>query len=273
MGRDLNSCQRIEQSLTKDFGKVLWKPFLQAVEMYALLRPGDTAAVCVSGGKDSMVLAKLMQMLQRTGKIPIQLTFLMMDPGYTPEDRQKILDNAALLNIPLTIFDTNIFSVIEHTKNNPCFLCSKMRRGYLYSRAQAAGCCKIALGHHRNDVIETTVMAMLHSGQLQTMAPKVRSQNYPGMELIRPLYRIAEADIDAWAQANGLSFLQCACQASRSPEDSARAQTKALLAALKEKNPDVEKNIFRSLHTVCLDTFPAYKIGRERHSFLEQYAE
>lgn len=275
MKRKLTCAQILEQSLTRHYGKTLWKPFLHAIEKYALIEPGDRIAVCISGGKDSMLLGKLMQMLQRTEMIPFSLVFLMMDPGYHPRDLQAILDNAALLDIPLTIFKTNVFKAVSHTRNNPCSLCAKMRRGHLYHEAQQLACNKIALGHHLNDIIETTVMAMFHSGQLQTMAPKVRSQHFTGMQLIRPLYCVREEDILAWVQENQLSFLQCACRITRDnvqgTGNSKRQETKELLAKLKKSNPEIEKNIFRSLHTVCLDTFPMYKIGKEKHSFLENY--
>ncbi len=273
--RTLDEAGRIGQSLTTTFGKTIWKPFTQAIRKYELIEPGDRIAVCISGGKDSMLLALLMQMLQKNGPLPFGLTFLVMDPGYAPENRARIEQNAARLGIPVTIFETNIFRVAANTKNNPCFLCAKMRRGHLYQKAQALGCNKIALGHHYNDVIETTVMGMFYGAQLQTMIPKLHSQNFPGMELIRPLYCVREEAILEWVRASGLHFLQCACQLTRDCADgvgdSKRQETKALLARLKETNPNIEKNIFHSIHTVCLHTFPEYKIGKEKHSFLETY--
>ncbi len=275
MKRELTPAQQMEQTLTTKFGKTIWKPFLQAIRNYELIEPGDRIAVCISGGKDSMLLAKLMQLLQRTGMFSFELCFLVMDPGYAPENLAKIKQNADSLRIPLTIFETNVFRVAANTKNNPCFLCAKMRRGHLYQKAQELGCNKIALGHHYNDVIETTVMGMFYGAQLQTMIPKLHSQNFPGMELIRPLYCIKEADILAWVQDSCLTFLQCACQLTKDCADgvgdSKRLEIKQLIAQLKEQNPNIEKNIFHSIHTVCLHTFPEYKIGKEKHSFLEHY--
>ncbi len=275
MKRELQPHQCIERTITTEFGKTIWKPFLQAVRTYELIQPGDRIAVCISGGKDSMLLAKLMQMLQRTGMLSFDPTFLVMDPGYHPENRKKIEQNARLLQLPVTIFETNIFRVAANAKNNPCFLCAKMRRGHLYQKARSLGCNKIALGHHYNDVIETTVMGMFYGGQLQAMIPKLHSQNFPGMELIRPLYCVKEEDILAWAARNQLEFLQCACQltadCANGAADSKRLEIKNLIRTLKQTNPNIEKNIFHSLHTVCLHTFPGYKIQKEKHSFLEQY--
>ncbi len=275
--RQLSQSQQMAQDITKTFGKTIWKPFTQAIRQYELIQPGDRIAVCISGGKDSMLLAKLMQMFQCTGQIPFALTFLVMDPGYAPENRRRIEQNAAQLEIPITIFETNIFRVAAQTKNNPCFLCAKMRRGHLYQKAQELGCNKIALGHHYNDVIETTVMGMFYGAQLQTMIPKLHSQNFPGMELIRPLYCVREEAILEWTAQSGLHFLQCACRLTKDCADgvgdSKRLETKQLIAALKKTNPNIEKNIFHSIHTVCLHTFPEYKIGKEKHSFLESYAD
>ena len=214
MSKQLSRCQAIEQSITKKYRKELWNPFVEAVKRYELIQAGDRIAVCISGGKDSMLMAKLMQMLQRITEVPFQLTFLVMDPGYNDENRKKIESNAKLLEIPVTFFETNIFSVAYKTEKSPCFLCAKMRRGHLYNKAKELGCNKIALGHHFNDVIETTVMGMFYSSQLQAMIPKLRSKNFEGMELIRPLYCVHEEDIIAWAKHNGLEFIRCACQAA-----------------------------------------------------------
>ena len=268
--------QLAERSISKKYRKDIWNPFMVAVKRYELLQPGDKIAVCVSGGKDSMLLAKLMQMLQRIGPTPFALVFLCMDPGYSPEHRRKIQENAALLDIPLAFFETDILSAANSAEKSPCYLCARMRRGHLYSQAQALGCNKIALGHHFNDVIETTVMGMFFGAQLQAMLPKLRSHHYPGMELIRPLYCVHEDAIRAWSRYNGLSFLQCACrftEAGNGQHIGARREIKALLRDLKRAHPDIEKSIFASLHAVSLDTFPGYKQGTQAHSFLERCDE
>ena len=276
--RILRPCQLVERSIVKKYRKELWNPFIAAVKRYKLIAEGDKIAVCISGGKDSMLLAKLMQLLQRISEVPFELVFLVMDPGYNPENRRKIEENAALLEIPITIFETDIFSVANNTEKNPCYLCARMRRGHLYSHAQALGCNKIALGHHFSDVIETTVMAMFFGAQLQAMMPKLHSQNFPGMELIRPLYCIHEDHILAWKRYNHLEFIQCACRFTESiaaTENahglSKRQEVKALIRQLKKENPDIEKSIFSSIHSVCLDTFPGYKTKGKDHSFLEHY--
>jgi tRNA(Ile)-lysidine synthase TilS/MesJ len=271
MKRQLAACERITQSITTEYSKNIWNPFIKAIGQYELIQENDRIAVCISGGKDSMLLALLMKMYRHISSVPFSLEFLVMDPGYHPENRRKIEENAALLQIPVTFFETNIFQVASHTRNNPCFLCAKMRRGHLYHRAQQLGCNKIALGHHFNDVIETTVMGMFYGAQLQAMAPKVRSRNFDGMELIRPLYCVHEEAIISWMQKNELSFLQCACHMTQNEGNSKRQEIKDLLASLSQQNPNIEKNIFHSIHTVCLDTFPAYKIGKQRYSFLESY--
>ncbi len=279
MSRELTPCQMIERSIHKKYRKELWTPFIAAVKRYALVNAGDEIAVCVSGGKDSMLLAKLMQLLQRCSDVPFGLKFLVMDPGYAPENRRKIEENAALLQLPVEIFETDIFDVTGSVEKNPCYLCARMRRGHLYSRAQALGCNKIALGHHFNDVIETTVMALFYGAQLQGMMPKLHSTNFPGMELIRPLYCVHEDDIRAWARYNGLSFLQCACRLTEAiaeadgPGPSKRQEIKQLLRTLRRDNPDIEKSVFSAIHSVCLDTFPGWKTKGEEHSFLERYDE
>lgn len=272
--------QKAEQSINKKFRKELWNPFIAAVKRYELIEEGDKIAVCISGGKDSMLLAKLMQILHRFSEVPFELVFLVMDPGYNEPNRRKIEENAALLNVPITVFETDIFSVANKTEKNPCYLCAKMRRGHLYSKARELGCNKIALGHHLSDVIETTVMAMFYGAQLQGMIPKVHSLNFEGMELIRPLYCVHEDDIIAWARYNGLEFIRCACRFTEdiaADEDgvghSKRQEVKLLIRKLKEDNPDIEKSIFNSIHSVCLDTFPGYKTKGEAHSFLEKYSE
>ena len=278
MSRELTPCQLIERSIHKKYRKELWTPFITAVKRYALVNAGDRIAVCVSGGKDSMLLAKLMQLLQRHSDVPFELRYLVMDPGYNPANRRRIEENAALLQLPVEIFETDVFDVANRAEKNPCYLCARMRRGHLYSRAQALGCNKIALGHHFNDVIETTVMAMLYGAQLQGMMPKLHSTNFPGMELIRPLYCVHENDIIAWGRINGLTFLRCACRFTEQMEasgdgvgESKRQEIKQLLRTLKRDNPDVEKSVFNAIHAVCLDTFPGWKTKGEAHTFLEGY--
>lgn len=278
MSRTLSPAARMERSILTDFRKTLWKPFIAAIRQYDLIQPGDRIGVCISGGKDSMLLAKLFQVLHRHTAIPFELEFIVMDPGYNTVNRQKIIDNAALMEIPIRIFDSDIFDAATNAERNPCYLCARMRRGFLYDRAQELGCNKIALGHHFNDVIETTLLGMLYGSQLQAMLPKLHSRNFAGMELIRPMYMIHEDEIKAWCAANGLTFIQCACrfveQRDHSADgvgDSKRQEVKLLLRQLRLTNPDVEKSIFNSIHTVTLDTFPGWKIHGEAYSYLEDY--
>lgn len=274
--RELNRGQKIEQSITYKYRKQLWAPFLTAVNQYDLIAPGDHIAVCISGGKDSMLMAKLMQMLQKYSKIPFSLTYLVMDPGYSPVNRQKIIANAETLDLPIQIFDTQIFAAAEHEMKKPCYLCARMRRGHLYHEAQVLGCNKIALGHHLNDAIETVLMSMFWSSKLETIVPKCHSENFAGMELIRPMYGIKEDDIKAWCQSNDLFFIQCACHftenAAKEDEHlSKRLEAKLLIRELKKDNPEIEDNMFRALHRVQLNTFPGYQNGREMHSILDDY--
>ena len=276
MERALEPYQLIERSILKKYRKELWKPFIYAVKRYELIRAGDRIAVCISGGKDSMLLAKLMQELNRHSDVPFSLVYLVMDPGYNERNRRKIESNAALLHIPITIFETNIFDVANKSGHSPCYLCARMRRGHLYSKARELGCNKIALGHHFNDVVETTVMGMFFGSQLQAMLPKLHSTNFPGMELIRPLYCVHEEDILAWVRYNGLNFIRCACRFTENATDcdsggSKRQEIKLLLRRLKRDNPNIEKSIFNSIHTVTLDTFPGYKQAGVWHSFLDDY--
>lgn len=278
MTRTLTPAQAIERSIIKTYRKELWHPFHQAVSTYQLIEPHDRIAVCISGGKDSMLLAKLMQQLHRHTNIPFELVFLAMDPGYQPQNRQLLEDNANLLDIPLTLFTSRIFDVANQTDRNPCYLCARMRRGTLYAKAQELGCNKIALGHHLNDVIETPLLSMLYGGQLQAMPPKLHSTNFPGMQLIRPLYMVREEAIVAWANHNRLTFLQCACRLTEQcvVDDSGRStskrqEIKLLIQAVKKHNPDVEKSIFQSIHNVHIDTMPGYKSEGENHSFLERF--
>ncbi len=279
MARTLSPSARIERSILTDFRKTLWKPFIAAIKRYDMIQPGDNIAVCISGGKDSMLLAKLFQVLHHHTAIPFEMVFIVMDPGYNPRNRQKIIDNAALMEIPIRIFDSDIFDAATHADRNPCYLCARMRRGFLYDRAQELGCNKIALGHHFNDVIETTVMGMFYGSQLQAMLPKLHSHNFENMELIRPMYCIHEEDIKAWCAANELTFIQCACrfveqrdQSLDGVGDSKRQEIKLLLRQLKENNPDIEKSIFNSIHAVSLDTMPGWKVKGREYSFLDGYA-
>ena len=277
MPRDLTPNEKIERSIIKRFRKELWKPFIVAVKRYELIQPGDKIAVCISGGKDSMLLAKLMQELHRHTFIPFEQEFIVMDPGYSPANRARIEENARLMEIPIHIFESDIFDVTSNMSSNPCYMCARMRRGFLYDRARELGCNKIALGHHFNDVIETTVMGMFYGAQLQGMMPKLHSKNFPGMELIRPLYCIHEDDILSWCRYNDLTFINCACRLTeRAAQDahvSKRQEVKELLRSLRQHNPDVEKSVFNSIHAVSLDTMPGCKWRGQEHTFLEWYDE
>ena len=274
--------EQIEKSLSKKFKKDIFSRFTKAIVDYELVREGDKIAVCISGGKDSMCMAKLFQELKKHDKFPFELVFLVMDPGYSDINRKMIESNAALMGIPLEIFETRIFDAVDNIDKSPCYLCARMRRGYLYRRAQDLGCNKIALGHHFDDVIETVLMGMLYSGQYQSMMPKLHSTNFPGMELIRPMYLVRESDIESWRDYNGLTFLRCACRfteaqgmmaSGRSVKegDSKRLETKRLIAELKKTNPFVEANIFKATQNVVLNKVLGYKQHGEKHSFLEDY--
>lgn len=280
MKREFEFYQRVERSILTTYRKEIWKPFILAVKRYELIQERDKIAVCISGGKDSMLLAKLIQELQRHSKVHFETVFLVMDPGYSEVNRRKIEENAAMLNVPITIFETDIFSVANGTDHNPCYLCARMRRGHLYDYARRLGCNKIALGHHYDDVIETILMGMLYGAQVQTMMPKLHSTNFPGMELIRPLYLIREDDIKAWRDANELHFIQCACHftdtcttCSNQETRSKRQEIKELIRTLKQRNPDVEAHIFRSVENVNLDTVIGWKSGGKKYSFLDRYDE
>ena len=278
MSRELTPQETAERSLIKTYRKTLWNPFIAAVKRYDLVCPGDRIAVCISGGKDSMVLAKLMQELQRHTEQPFSLTFRVMDPGYNPANRALIESNAALLGIPVEIFESDIFDVTTQVEKNPCYLCARMRRGWLYAKARELGCNKIALGHHFSDVVETTLLGLFYGAQVQAMMPKLHSKNFPGMELIRPLYCVHEDAVIAWKNYNQLRFLQCACrftEARDAAEDgvgeSKRQEIKVLLRQLKRTNPNIEKSIFQAIHGVQLDTFPGFKYRGRAYSFLEFY--
>ena len=277
MGRELEKHELVERSIIKTYSKRIWNPFLIALKNYKLVNAGDKIAVCISGGKDSMLMAKLLQELHKYSEVPFELVYLVMDPGYNAENRKKIEDNARLLHIPITVFETDIFTVADKTEKSPCYLCARMRRGHLYKKAQDLGCNKIALGHHFNDVIETTLLGMFYGSQLQSMPPKLHSTNFRGMELIRPMYCIHEDAIIAWQKYNGLEFIQCACRFTENCEngtgDSKRQEIKQLIKELKKTNPNIEKSIFNSIHSVCLDTMVGYKSNGIEYSFLDNYDE
>ncbi len=278
---DAEFAAEVEESIRKRFKKSIWSKFTKAINEYELVKEGDCVAVCISGGKDSMLMAKLFQELKRHNKFPFEVKFLIMDPGYSPENRKLIESNAKRLNIPVTIFESDIFESVFNVEKSPCYLCARMRRGHLYSKAKELGCNKIALGHHYDDVIETILMGMLYGAQMQTMMPKLHSTNFERMELIRPLYLIREDDIKAWRDANDLKFIQCACKftdtCSSCAEDgqskSKRLEVKKLIAELKKTNPFVEGNIFKSVENVNLSTIVAYKQNGVRHHFLDTYDE
>lgn len=276
---DADRTREIERSIIKKFRKPVWRRFTKALNDYELVKDGDKIAVCISGGKDSMLMAKLFQELARHGKKNFDVVFLVMNPGYNERNFQLIKENARILNIPITVFQSEIFNIVASEESSPCYLCARMRRGHLYSRAKELGCNKIALGHHYDDVIETILMGMLYGGQVQTMMPKLHSTNFEGMELIRPMYLIREADIIHWADYNNLHFIRCACRftekvaAAAEEEDkgSKRAEVKALIRQLAAKDPVVEFNIFKSVENVNLNTVIAYKKDGVKHHFLETY--
>ena len=279
--RDADKRERIEIGLRRTYHERLFSKFAKAVKTYELIEEGDRIAVCISGGKDSMLMAKLFQELQRHHKCHFELTFMVMDPGYNELNRQLIEHNARLLGVPVTIFESNIFDIVYKEEKNPCYLCARMRRGHLYSKARELGCNKIALGHHYDDVIETILMGMLYGGQVQSMMPKLHSTHFPGMELIRPMYLIREDDIKTWRDANDLHFIQCACRftdtcTTCNPNGrtvSKRMEIKQLIAALKKTNPAVEANIFKSMENVSLDTVIRYNHKGQVHFFLDEYSK
>ena len=271
-------CEHVELSIRKKFKKKIWSKFTKAVREYELVKEGDRIAVCISGGKDSMLMAKLFQELKRHNKFNFEVKFLVMDPGYSPENRKVIEENVRKMKIPIQIFESNIFESVFEIEKSPCYICARMRRGYLYNYAQQMGCNKIALGHHYDDVIETILMGMLYSAQVQTMMPKLHSTNFEGMELIRPMYLIREDDIKAWRDYNDLHFIQCACKftdtcttCNNEENQSKRMEIKKLIAELKKTNPFVEGNIFKSVENVNLDTVVGYKAKGVRHNFLDTY--
>ena len=270
---------QIERSLIKKFRKPIWRKFTKAVRDYELIQEGDKIAVCISGGKDSMIMAKLFQEIQRHGQVKFDLEFLIMNPGYNKANWELIQHNAKVMGIPLTVFETDIFNIVEDIDDSPCYLCARMRRGYLYSHAQALGCNKIALGHHFDDVIETILMGMLYSGKVETMMPKLHSKNFEGMELIRPLYLIKEEDIKAWCRYNELQFIQCACRFTEkaamegNEKLSKRDAVKRLIGQLREESEIIEKNIFKSVTNINLKTVIGYHKDDREYNFLDDYEE
>lgn len=275
---DEQRCKDVERSIVKKFRRGIWRKFTKAINEYELIKDGDKIAVCISGGKDSMLMAKLFQELYRHGKKNFDVVYLVMNPGYNDLNYQTIVSNAKLLNVPITVFKTEIFDTVADITDSPCYLCARMRRGYLYSKAKELGCNKIALGHHFDDVIETILMGMLYGGQVQTMMPKLHSTNFEGMELIRPLYLVREEEIIHWMNYNDLHFIQCACRFTENcascggtEKGSKRAEIKELIRELAKKSPVIENNIFRSVENVNLKTIIAYKENGVKHSFLDTY--
>ncbi|MDW5298965.1 MAG: ATP-binding protein [Sedimentibacter sp.] len=269
--------EEIERSIIKKYRKSIWSKFISGIKEYELIQDGDKIAVCISGGKDSMLMAKCMQQLQKYSEIKFETEYLVMDPGYNTINRQRIIDNAKLLNIPIKIFDSQIFEIVASVDETPCYLCARMRRGYLYRYAKELGCNKIALGHHFDDLIETVLMSMLYAAEIKTMMPKLHSTNFEGMELIRPMYKIREEDIIAWKRYNELQFIKCACRFTENcvlddnGGGSKRQEMKDLIKKLRQGNPSIDTNIFRSIHNINLETIIGYKQGKERHSFLDNY--
>ncbi|MCR5556018.1 MAG: ATPase [Butyrivibrio sp.] len=272
-------CKDIERSIIKKFRAELWSQFTKAINTYDLIRDGDKIAVCISGGKDSMLMAKLFQELERHGKKNFEVVYMVMNPGYNRINYETILNNAKIMQIPITVFDSDIFDIVDEAGGSPCYLCARMRRGALYSKARELGCNKIALGHHYDDVIETILMGMLYGGQVQTMMPKLHSTNFEGMELIRPLYLVREEDIKKWMNYNNLKFINCACRLTEScascggtDKGSKRAEIKSLISELRERSPYIEANIFKSVENVSLNTVICYKTADgKKHHFLDTY--
>lgn len=270
--------KEIERSIIKKYRKTIWGKFIEGIKEYELVGEGDKIAVCISGGKDSMLLAKCMQELERHGKFDFELAFIVMDPGYNAINRQIIINNAGLLNIPIEMFETGIYDIVAEAEGSPCYLCARMRRGYLYKQARELGCNKIALGHHFDDVVETVLLGMFYGGQFQTMMPKLHSTNHEGMELIRPLYMVREADIIDWKNFNDLQFIQCACRFTENctmcdngAGGSKRQEIKALIKKLRKTDGIIDKNIFRSMYNVNLNTVIGYQKDGVKHSFLDEY--
>lgn len=276
--KELTESEKIEKSITITYRKSIWANFIKGIKEFKMIEEGDKIAVCISGGKDSMLLAKCMQEIQKHRQIKFDMVFLVMNPGYNEENKQKIISNAKLLNIPITMFESNIFDIVKDIQDHPCYVCARMRRGCLYNKAQELGCNKIALGHHLDDVIETVLMGMLYGAQMQTMMPKVKSTSHQGMQLIRPLYYVKEADIIRWKERNNLQFIQCACkiteQQAKNGEDefaSKRAEMKRLIKQLRETYEKVDMNILSSTKNVNLNTIISYVKDGEVHHFMDKY--
>lgn len=279
MAKELSRCGEIEHTIQTTYRRKIWTPFVKAIKDFNLIKKDDKIAVCISGGKDSMLMAKLFQMFQKISNVPFEIVYLVMNPGYNDVNLNRIVENAKTLEIPITIFDTKIFDATQKMEKNPCYMCARMRRGHLYSKAKELGCNKIALGHHYTDVIETTLMSMLHGGQIQGMLPRIKSANFEGMELIRPLYYIHEEAIINWRIRNNLEFIACACRMTEKNEElgrattSTRQQIKYLIKELKKTNEFVEDNIFMSMNNVQLDTCRGWKIKDQKFSFMDRFSE
>lgn len=275
----MSDCQQVERSIVKKYRREIWRKFISAVDGYELIQEGDKIAVCMSGGKDSMLMAKCMQQLARYSKFPFEVIYLVMNPGYNDRNRRKIEDNAALLSLPIQVFPAPIFDYVAKLNKYPCYICARMRRGYLYKQAKELGCNKIALGHHFDDVIETVLMSMFYNGEFKTMMPKLRSTNWEGMELIRPMYRVKEKDILAWKRYNDLQFIQCACRMTENcavddgGTGTKRQEIKRLIRTLRQTNPSIDNNLFNSIHDVNLDTLIGCHFRGQKQSFSEQYAQ
>ncbi|MDD4088116.1 MAG: ATP-binding protein [Tissierellia bacterium] len=267
--------EEIERSIIKKYRKTIWAKFISAIKEYKLIQNNDKIAVCISGGKDSMLMAKCMQHLQKYSEIEFETEYLLMDPGYNDANKKRIMENAEILNIPIRTFSTPIFEIVDRVEETPCYLCARMRRGYLYRNARELGCNKIALGHHFDDVIETVLMSMFYAAEIKTMMPKLRSTNHEGMELIRPMYKVREEDIIAWKKYNNLQFIQCACSITEKIQNekagSKRQETKLLIKKLREINPNIDINIFKSIYNVNLDTIIGYRKENIYHNFLDDY--
>lgn len=279
MAKELSRCGEIEHTIQTTYRRKIWTPFVKAIKDFNLIKKDDKIAVCISGGKDSMLMAKLFQMFQKISNVPFEIVYLVMNPGYNDVNLNRIIENAKTLEIPITIFDTKIFDATQKMEKNPCYMCARMRRGHLYSKAKELGCNKIALGHHYTDVIETTLMSMLHGGQIQGMLPRIKSANFEGMELIRPLYYIHEEAIINWRIRNNLEFIACACRMTEKNEElgrattSTRQQIKYLIKELKKTNEFVEDNIFMSMNNVQLDTCRGWKIKDQKFSFMGRFSD
>ncbi len=279
MAKELSRCGEIEHTIQTTYRRKIWTPFVKAIKDFNLIKKDDKIAVCISGGKDSMLMAKLFQMFQKISNVPFEIVYLVMNPGYNDVNLNRIVENAKTLEIPITIFDTKIFDATQKMEKNPCYMCARMRRGHLYSKAKELGCNKIALGHHYTDVIETTLMSMLHGGQIQGMLPRIKSANFEGMELIRPLYYIHEEAIINWRIRNNLEFIACACRMTEKNEElgrattSTRQQIKYLIKELKKTNEFVEDNIFMSMNNVQLDTCRGWKIKDQKFSFMDRFSD